>query len=920
MLKPILIVLLCAFCAPVAMAAFGGHPPLGPDDKLRRILQPYDLAKLSYLGMNYCENLLDLRVNTCSYTHLGYDRNQLDAWHLHFGDDCGRLVEAIAWEDQFSPVVRLEFARRLVKGAISSHVPGTRAYYFFRHRSGGKTFIMSDDEATSKQGRLLLVNLGDAPEDGLKVGFRMARAGRWSDVEQFKRTDEPANPGHLGTARSARYWHESPFVFKRRYTGESGTVSFLGKYWLSDEDMPFEFAFESTDADRLEIVIGEPGKPMPLLRDASVPGVIHLPDRKTTFTSADGDRVIENPDFNYFILRKPTAWACPGYSTALLVMWEGRPDRIEALKQNGFGEIRISYPRHDGRAGGRAWLFPFQWVNHNDMAYIYRNAESFLKSGKLIHNGFPTQQLVNAIPGGLAAGAYLLAKYGDPMATTARIHAINACDELFDAEQDDMKLVRVFLCVKAAAWMVKLGNQTGDKAMVDKYTPILDREMRRMTAPESGYDGKGWPSGWDHFNNAKAAWLAYDAAGRKEYLDVYNRALQVYTIDSKGIYRDGVAMQAPGGFETYAGALPLSLWGHAGKLDWVNTLINLDVPSGWHDPQLPVKDNWHDGGAGPWAQDDSQPDFVGFCLKGLNMPQDRKYVLPLGAFPTYDASGKVVVTRGAIVENEFFSPGKDPVLELPRDRAKMVHDVSTVAGGGSTAEFAAGSRSYTCRFDTKGAAGAGLDLRIKGSYRIEASPDGKRWFTRLDTWSDDVREQSLDLSWLTGGRDELVKIAQFDGSDVKHLQPGGKSSVERGQCRYVQPGGSFVYKLDMPDVVECRIELLVGNGYRVQCSSDGRTWTDGLDADHPGTEKTPDAGWLRMLDVTPHLERSKTVFLKFSDVGKTNAYGGKSAFLRRLTAYGVFNSGSVFVRLLDTSEGHGQLLALRRLTFRTWHR
>jgi hypothetical protein len=56
-------------------AAFGGQPPLGPKDDLRHLFKPYDLMKLNYLGMNYCENLLDLRTNATSYTHLNYDNN-----------------------------------------------------------------------------------------------------------------------------------------------------------------------------------------------------------------------------------------------------------------------------------------------------------------------------------------------------------------------------------------------------------------------------------------------------------------------------------------------------------------------------------------------------------------------------------------------------------------------------------------------------------------------------------------------------------------------------------------------------------------------------------------------------------------------------------------------------------------------------
>lgn len=120
---------------PPAFAAFGGQPPLGPKDNLRRSFQPYDLAELNYLGVNYCENLLDLRVNALSFTHLNYDSNTSDGYNLHFPDDSARIIEFIAWKDQFSPVARVELARRMVKGLIAAHIPGSKAGCSWRGRA-----------------------------------------------------------------------------------------------------------------------------------------------------------------------------------------------------------------------------------------------------------------------------------------------------------------------------------------------------------------------------------------------------------------------------------------------------------------------------------------------------------------------------------------------------------------------------------------------------------------------------------------------------------------------------------------------------------------------------------------------------------------------------------------------------------------
>ena len=915
-----------ALAAP-AQAGFGGYPPLGPKDSLRRLLAPYDLAKLNYLGMNYCENLLDSRTNITSYTHLGSDSPTSDAWHLQFPDDSARLLEGIAWEDQFSPVVRLELARRIAKGIIAAHIPGTQGYYSFRHRNAGKTFLIFDQEAPSGDGRLTVSNWGDAIEGHLKVGFGVRKGSEWLEIDRFKFADDPPSAGNPSTARSARYWNESPFVFHRRYTLGADAVDYTGRYWFSDEDTPLELAFSSRAADELRIVVGEPGKAMTFMTGA--PGTILLPDRKTSYSSAsDGDLALARPAFNYIILRKETAWASPGYSTALLVMWKGRPSKLEALAENGYGQIRLSYERSGAEAAGKVWVLPFQWVNRFDMAYIYRNAESFLKHGRLIHNGFPTMQLENAIPSGLAAAAYLLTRYDDPSAPTVRAHAKAAVDELLDAQKSDQRLLRGFFAVRVAAWMAKLGREMRDEAMVSHYTSLLGNCAKVLLSPESGYDGKGWPGGWDHFNSAKSVWLAYDATGNPDYLHAYERALEVYTIDEKGIYRYGKPMEAPGGFDTYFGSMPMGIWGHAGKLDWVDKLINLDPPNQTPGSVSP-KHQWNDSGVGPWAQDDANPEYVGLCLKGLNIPTYPKHVIPLGSFPIYGASGKVTLTRQPIVANPFFPRSIEKEI-VQKPGQKITHKVSTLVirpGEADAAKYAVGSpasdgkcagrEALVYRFSTKGATGAGADLRIKGDgYRVELSPDGKRWFQRLDTWNEGFAERSVDASFLTGCRDELVKLLTITPPDDKtYLQTAGQSKIEREHCRSVAAGGSFVYKLNLRDVVDCHLEIVAGSGCKLECSPDGKAWRSELTPDPAASAVDPDAAWVRFVDVSKYLKGNPTLYLRFS-----SDRSSKGACLRRLVAYGAIDSDSLWVRVSNVEDSVPHSFTVDQIAVRTWTR
>ncbi len=951
---PLLTVLFTLALCSSADGWFGGVEPLGPLDKLRHSFAPYSLVELNYLGINYNENLLDKRINMSSYTHLDYDINSWDAWHLQFPDDNARFIEALVFEDRYSPVVRLELVRKLAKGLMAARYPGTKAYHSFRHRNGGKTFLIFDDRGVSSQGRLLLSTWGDAVTGYTKIGFRAKIDDVWYETGKFGYTDEPADAGSARVAREpasggglakkalSEYWNESPFVFNRDYNLEGKHVEFTGKYWFSDEDMPLEFGFSSDDAEMLDIVVGASGEPMALLGDKEATGIIHLPDRTTTYSSKeDGNRVFSSPDFQYLIVSKQTAWACPGYSRALLIMWDGKPTQVEALAENGYGQIRVSYDSIADKTKGKVWLYPFAWVNYKDMGYIFSNAECFLETGKLMHNGFPAQQLLNNIPAGMAAGAYLLSMYNDPFAITARIQAEEAVDAMLLPENNNMKFIRVFSEVRAAVWMVKIGQLLNDKRLIAKYKPWIDKMTHRMLTPESGYDGKGWMGGWAHFYSTRAVWMAYDATGNKEYLDAYKRAMMVYDIDEKGIYRYGKAIKAPGGFETYSGSLPLGAWGHAGKMDKVDKLINLDVPNGWHNPDVPVKRLWNDAGAGPWAQDDANPEYVGYSLKGCDIPQEKKYVLPLGAFPIYDAKGNVKITGQPILDNPYFPKAGDKLIVLSKEDKKIEYDIAAMTfkpGDKTESEYlvqssgklSTGRRVFRkkdkpviYKFDTAGAMGAAIDMTMSGDgYTVEVSPDGKRWYERLNTWSEKQTRHSLDISFLTGSPDELLKMSVITPEDdTAFITEQSKTTVLREYCRYVEKDGYFIYKLGLADVVECHLELIVGNSYKVQFSKDGKNWDELLNASLVKTRndrRLPNAAWLRIVDVTQYLNRNGCIYMRFTNADDLAAYDGHGAFLRRLTVYGVFDSENIYVRLSNARYGKGSGFTLGEFSLRKW--
>ena len=930
-------ILLASACAPSQQAWFGGQPPLGAQDERRHLFKPYSAVELDYLGANYCENLLDKRLNITSYTHQGFDSNKLDAWHLQFPDDTSRLAEAFVLEDAYSGIARLGTVRRFELGMLGAHIPGTQGYHFFRHRSGGKSFLTFDHP--SGDGRVLLSTWGDDIQGLVTVGFRAqfptGSAGipaGWVDQKDFSHKDTPESAGNPALARSPEFWNESPYIFTRDFTRPDQSVKFTGRYGLSDEDLPLEYGYASATADKLAITLGEPDKHIPLLWEAKAPGIVDFGDRKTQWRSdKDGDQVIKAPACHYLVLRKNTTWACPGYGSCLLVMWDGQPEAIEAVADNGYGQLRFVFSNNGSGAKGRVWLYPFQWINEDDMEYVFRNAEHFLACGRLMHNGFPSQQMVNAIPSGLAAAAVLLTKYNDPLARTAQIEAVNAVDAMLEPEHKGRHFIRLFLEVKAAAWMVQLGKAMNDPAMVDKYTPWVKLTMDRLLSKGGDYNGRAWGDGWSHFNNMKTVWLAYEATGIEAYREAYERAMEVYTIDAKGVYRNGEALKAPGGFEVYAGALPMAVWGHWGLKDRVDQLINLNVPNGWHNPQVPVCDLWNDAGAGPWSQDDAQPDMLGFMLRGYNIPKSPKRLLPTGAFATFDESGAFEATWAPIIDNPGFLPGPREIRELKEGEpppAPEVKTVDLVLGAPASRRLSSESDQtpsevITQSIDVTGAHGAALDLRVNsGSYLVEVSPDGNHWIPRLDTWCDKPTTRSVDLSFLVGAQDELVRTLQFaPPDDVVCMQSESGSTIVREHCRAVAPDGNVVYRLVFPNIDQCHLEFMVGNNYRIDLSKDGSEWSEVLSpAQIPPAkdDNQKNAAWLRLVDATKHVGPQGETYIRLRNAGNAEAYGNQPAFLRRIAVYATYKTPTLHVRVKNAPHARTTELAMDWARLRAW--
>ncbi len=940
-----------------------------PQEKLRHLLAPYDVISLNYLAANYTENLIDKRINVSEFTHLDSDVNWWDAYHLSYPDDTGRLIEGLAFEDQYSPVVRLELIRRFTRGIVAAKHPGTYALYAFRNKLSSKCHFMLNDDRADHKGGVLLGDWADSLAGFFSVGFEASFENESGDIEiqnirEFEFSDDPKAAGRQGkeVIRSARYNNESPFVFNRTYKQGGHQVDFRGRYWLSDENLPAEFLYTSKEARTLQIQIGgDTSDDMGLFsRAQGSESFIYLPNR-TLAANASKDKffAVENPEYNYLILRREgAAFAMSGYSSALLVVWDGTPDevRVEKDEKGAFGKILVSYSAEAGECVARLRLFPFEHVNHHDMNWVYSNAESILENGHVNLNGYPASWVMNSTGLGLASGAYVLAKYNDPYFKTAYLNACDVADDVVDNWERDMTYARIWFPLKALCWLVKAADLTGDKDAVEKYKPQVSEIADAMLSEKYGYDGAGWPDGYTHFNSMKALWLVHEVTGKRKYLDAYERAFTVYSINESGVIsRNDNPLKIQAGMDTYFGSLPLAVWGHGGETKeyypLIERLLNSKVPAGSHEaPGRTVGDMFHDGGTGPWFCPDSNADFLGSALGGAGIPVSKKYVTSIGDFPIYNQKGEVAFVRKPFFKSPYFPvvPSKTEVLK-PGSRRRVAKPKAVVFKPGSVDDaFFAQSKwqkagvlgngeSMIYKFDIRNARNALVELMLQSQsgYQVEISPDGKHWFDRADTWSEVDRHIPVDLAPLCNNSDELLRVLDYcpaQDASAEVFQRGQR--IDREYYTYISDGGSCTYRFKFPGIKECFFDFLVGNGYRIEFSKNGKSWAPAINAaekkvrrsGNPDSEYFNDlasqknAGWIASADATPFIGDGGEVYVRFSSNHDRGAYGGQDPFIRRIKAYGRYTVDHAWVRISKPSFGdpQGTDIRLSKIRFSRW--
>lgn len=640
-----------------------------------RVMAPYDLLKINYLGMNYLESTFSERMNLVAFAQ--------DAPELYFIVDNARILSALVEEAEHSPVVRLELIKRITEGILNSEAPGVPGMYYFEHNARKINIL----DKSNTHGWLTQKWCWDMISPVAEIGFRVGALG----AENMDFVDHTGNYGSI-------YVSESPVYVHRTYNGK---IELIAQYYNGTDDRPLSIQLiPENETDEVVLYVGDGMTEIEWFRQSSGKYYVETAEEQLLLSR---DIVFKKPNFNYLLLRKDNNGLGNADSRVLMIAWEGSPSEVGIYC---WGPSMVTQVEIVGTGKQKIYILPFG-INPLHTSFIKTIAENILQTGTMGMGEASPQRFASVyIPVGLAASGYILQKYNDPWASYVLAKAKESLDFLIESEKQGIKEGWLFHIVDGALYMIQAGY--------DEYEEWVDKWIDRMHSRELMYDSRThtWPWLDYQIKNMTATYKAYKVLGKEKYLNYYNNVRKSIVIKEDGIHWKGQTIKY-------------------GSDDTTALLVGL---FGYNEPETAqvILDNSgiyvNDYGMGPWGCSDINPKYAGLCLAQLGLSDKPKVFTNIGDFPII-VDGEVVLTRTPTVYFSEFPDISDlnlPVFDVPGGEGAVPGASTEARYGysqtgsmlGPNVRFLEGEGHITYRFklnqDEKT-----LFVEVGGDYKVE---------------------------------------------------------------------------------------------------------------------------------------------------------------------------------------------------------
>ncbi len=583
------------------------------DGETRKIHENYftdetDLVLLNALAGNYASTLYDGRFGLVGFN--GMMRSN----QLFYAHDTSRNLTAMAMEEMYSPIVRLETIEELYEGVKAAMVPGSSYEMFLKVDARPKNVRTS----SANEKLLQMVTNQDVAEPFVDVYLRMTKGGEEYSLSALQVEDEAKEEGLM-----------------RTYT--AGDVSALVDItWPSCmTDKPTTMTFSSDSADEYSVVFTNFQK---LGREAANFSVIST-ENNTLAVSSDGVTEIVPPDDGYITLSKNEGW----YAHPIIITWDVKPQKI-LLKTNmdntAYTDIEFVYTGSDKPTISSV---PFEGIDVN-LSWAYRVAKHIVAEGTYGANGYDPTYVCGGEglgPGALAAAAYIFKKYDSPLAQEAETLALKANRDAYQASVERNHTPSYYLDrIQGCMFLNMMGY--------NEFVEVAGYYGQFVLSSQNS-DGTFL---WFDPRNVLTLQLVYEIIDLTSYEEAIRRYRDALTYtDEYIVYKDETLRP----HFIFNGAGDLGYLGHMGDKEAVDHVLKMCAST--------CDDT------GVFDCSDINPYFLGWSLKGMMNIQydqdDMKTIVKKGQSALYDADGNVEILDypTAYINNpNFYS---DYILERP---------------------------------------------------------------------------------------------------------------------------------------------------------------------------------------------------------------------------------------------------------------
>lgn len=554
---------------------------------------PYDQVQLNALAGNFLQSLY----------HAGLGINSIDTSmkieDLYYVGDTARALIGVAYEEVYSPIVRLEYALGMYNGLLSAMVPTSDTHSFLKYDTRPK-------RVTQKGNALLWQNTQDVIEPFADMYLLPGDAAPDDVTLAYARTEEDRS--YNGSAEaSAKAGGASVHAHIRWYCG------------TSDRATTANLRAQSCDRFRVMLRFDDYGTTMKYV----------AADREIVATHSGRQPVELGVSDAYFVFDR-LSWNTNGIVLATDVL----PTSAHILPSedgSGYAALVLEFDAHDRPNVTAVQLGGID----TNLEYAYYVIDHLTDDFTYGCNGYDPAYLADHSLGALAAGAYLMKKYnvdGWEQAVERADAALKSCDRAIVERR------YIPSCWQSAMagchFMVLMGKDP------EAYRTLAAKWADRIVA-EQAEDGT---YAWLDSRNPIATLTAYDITGNERYLEAARRFLEACEYTDKGVLYKGQLYEGP----SFNGAGDLILMNRFGYDDPLGTVLMLEGNR--------IDD------AGFFACFDINPYYLGYSLTDLmevRYGSDRlKRILSLGQYVMYTADGGYTVSDcpNVYVDNPFGMP------------------------------------------------------------------------------------------------------------------------------------------------------------------------------------------------------------------------------------------------------------------------